>query len=139
MKTVDLTTNNRKRRRLAQTNPHEPKCHSTYVGRLNTYGCSNRHQTVTQDKHAGVTPMMIGCPHEGCEADAYSAGYNAPQSLTSTHYWVTLTAEELEHLPELMEHLATDEVDSEDLHEAYRDHISRGGLILVDADGKVSQ
>ena len=64
---------------------------SDFIGKKNEYVCGDGHRTVTVDRVAGTTPMMVGCLREGCPREAYSAWYKVDQELVPTHEWYAPT------------------------------------------------
>lgn len=63
-----------------------------FQGRFNVYTCPDGHQTVTLDVDDGVTPMFLGCRHDGtetaCNLMAESACYPdgpMPESLREAY------------------------------------------------------
>lgn len=81
--------------------------------RINIYGCTKGHNTITRDLDQGTTPMAIQCQAQGCSARAVSRWYNVDQDLTPTHEWFIPTAEARRQLSKAMQQ-----------------HVLNGGLIL---------
>lgn len=100
-------------------------------GEINVYTCDKNHATVTIDRSEGVTSFIIGCPQ--CEAagitpeygnhdaEAYSAMYRVPQSLTPTHEFYKPTGEELKDLKADMAHHSFMNL---------MEHVDQGGLLF---------
>ena len=84
------------------------------VGRVNAYRCLTcQRDTVTINKHEGVTPFTIRCQKEGCDGEARSRMYRVSQNLLPSHEWYRPADEELAQLDE-----------------ETREHVDCGGLLL---------
>jgi hypothetical protein len=75
------------------------------------YTCPLNHKTVTRDMADGVTPMFLGCKHEGCDKMASSCMYTCDQEQAHTHEW---------YKPENINKVPRD----------LQEHVKLGGLIL---------
>lgn len=90
--------------------------------KVNAYTCEKcGKQTVTIDRHEGVTPFMLGCrATPRCTGMGTSGFYRCAQSLVPVYEWFKPTIEELQRdwtLPSVQ-------------------HALQGGLLLRRCDGK---
>lgn len=86
------------------------------TNRRNTYVCDkNSHAIVTIDRHAGVTPMFILCPH--CSGRAESKFYNGGiPGVEPSHEWYRPTLKDC--------------LKMRNKNESLLDHVLNGGLVF---------
>lgn len=89
--------------------------------KINVYVCQDCKQSVvTEDVHAGVTPMFIDCrATENCGGSMVSGMYQVPQDLTATFEW---------YRPKNLRAVHDEET---------RSHILQGGLLLRRKEGEI--
>jgi len=92
-------------------------------GTRNAYRCKKCHRySVTVHADQGVTPMFLGCLHEGCDGQGVSAMYPPepwPAGIDeATHEWYRPTEKELKKVSP-----------------AELQHVRQGGLLLREIGG----
>jgi hypothetical protein len=98
---------------------------SEEAGLVNVYVCELCGKpTITKNRDEGTTPFMLVCrATSGCGGLAISSFYRVPQNLTPMIVFIKPSDEELKtFLAKHPDHVA-----------AIRDHVSRGGLLDVEA------
>lgn len=71
--------------------------------KINIYGCTKGHETVTRLFDQGNTPVAVQCQTPGCGARAVSRWFNVDQSLVPSHEWYIPTVEERGKLPRILQ------------------------------------